>query len=614
MVDVRLAGAAQQGRVSIPRAHAGVEIARGLGQLGGSLFNASLQDREMAERQRQIDHQVEMAELERRRQAEVADAAGRFADWRGELATYGEELRIGPDAKPGAQGHGATFQAEGEKRAAEFLGTLSNDPVVRQRFEPMIRGSLADFNRRETAWELSERAKHQGNQYQKYSDAKNIDLAKSPTMENLKGAMEEAEGLIDDMGVPATARAHILDQTFRAYAETVLKAQIAGGQQSAAREILDQGYLDEYLTPDGRERLLAGADRADARDRIEAEQQELKQRREARETINAIDALLKVGATPTEKEMDAARAAIKLLPPADQIEFAGLEAQLEVNRDTRGASSAAIRNTRDFLQAKVNAGTATQTEQIHLKAYSQRLEAQLDQDAAEQKEILGQGTAGRIQAVENLQSVDAANRFATLERAEAGLGHVALLPAASSRRQAIEGRAIRKAQKDLFDEKLAKAAFGSAVGSVRAILGEQFDDKLEIAMDLYAAHVAEKPQKNFNANLFAQYSSIAFGATKRADGIWQGGLATVNGRRTVIPDNLSADEFRKSIARTDWSNARNAAGEVEQKAFIINQMAPVLVEEQADRSFYHMVDRHGQYLLAPNGQRLRLSVGNGIGQ
>lgn len=616
MVEFRPTRSHQSAAIPILKANPAADIARGVAAVAGAVAGAGMDERRLDERQRQVDHEVEMAELRRRRQAEVADAAGRYAEMQGQIGTMMDELRISPDAKPGAVGHTDAARVKVQERIAAFRQTLSNDEEVQNQFGPMLARLAAETERRERAFEMAETGKHQGNQWKIYSDAQMVALQRNPTLDQLNKALEESTGLIDAMGIPATARAAVLDATHKSYVKTALDAQIAGGQQSAnaVKQILDAGHLDQFLTAEDRENYFGRIDRTNERARIEAERAEADARRTAKQTVDALETMLKLGATPSDVEMQAGRDAAKLLPPAEQVSFAALDVQRNVNRMTLDKDAATIRHDRDLLRAKVRSGRATQSDELYLRAYDQRLETQMDAEAEDGRTQLGEGPAGRIARVEQSMQMDAATRFETLERMERGLGHASLLPTPSSRRMAIEGRAIRKAQPDLVVAKEARAAFRLSVGSVAGLLGEQFDDKLGIAMDLYAHDMSRRASKEFNPNLFAQYVNISLGATKRADGAWQGGLALVNGRKTIIPDRLSPDEFRTTIARSDWSAARDTAGQPVAKDFIINHMVPVLADEQPDHSSYYFQDSSGGYLMAENGRRLMLKMRNGIGR
>lgn len=613
MVEFRPTRSAQRGAIPIPKANPARDIARGVSQVAGAVAGAAMDDRQLDERQRETDHAAEMAELNRRRQAEIADSAGRFAVLQAEMQTEAEQARIAPDAKPGATGHADAMRIKFDQRLSEFRATLSQDEEVQARFGPMIAKTGADLYRRERAFEMSETAKHQGNQWQTYSDAKLIQLQRNPTLENLQSALDESTGLIEGMGFTGTERAQIANLTHRGMATTVLEAQIAGGVEGAerARQILDEGHLDHFLDADTRDSLYGSIDRTKEMERIRQERAEVEATRTAQEQVRTVRAMLDAGAEPTPAEMAAVKQNISLLPPHEQVEFAALEVQLTVNQDTRGKSSIAIRNNRDDLQRKVDAGKATQTEQIYLQAYNQRLEAAIEAEKDETGDLLSQGIPGRTQAIEMWQKYPSDLRFEKAERQERGLGHIAILPAASSRAQAIRGREIRKA-KQIFEKDTVEADFRGYVGSLSAILEDQYDDKLSVALDLYAAHLNDKPDLKYDVRTFRQYINVAMGAIKRQDGVWQGGISTVNQRRVLLPDRLSGQEFANSIAKTDWSQARDAKGQPVQKSWIVDHMFPVLVEETPTKSYYHMKDFRGNILLAPNGKPLRWGVENGV--
>ncbi len=614
MVDFRPAGSARSGRMPIPqRSRGGSDIARGIGQVGDALFNAEMQDRQLDERDRDVDHQLEMAELARKRQAEIADAAGRFAEVKGGLAIYSEELKVAPGAKPGAAGHAAAFAMEADKRLKEFAGTLSADPEVRTRFEPMIQSALTEFTTREKAWEIGETGKYQGEQWKKYANGKNIEL-QTGAIDKLFSAIEESTSLAEGMGFTGTQRVAILDATHREMAVSFIDARMASGQQAEIRALLKKGILDPFMTAEMKDKYYTEADRADERAAMTAARAQADAERVARETLGGVQKLLDSGAEPSPQEMKNAEAAAALLPPAQRVELAVMQTQLAINRETRGLGVDDIRHRRDFLRARVDAGKATQEQQLMLRAYDKRLEAAEDREADDTKLELGAGVQGRVAAVERLQARDPDTRFRVGEKAEAGLGFAATLPAASSRRMAIEGGDARKNRKDLFDEKLTKemrTAFRSNMGSVATGLqGSEYSGREALAMDLYAADVVRNGRTGFDAKLFWQYQNIAFGATRRADGKFQGGLGTVNGRRVELPQEMSDVEFRSFVARSSFAAAVDDAGRAIPKSFITTRMTPQLDEVSADgRTYwYKMVGASGATLKDKDGRDLRLPV------
>lgn len=612
MVDFRPTASASSGRMPIPqRGVAGREIARGGAALGEALFGAAMQDRQLDERQRQVDHELQMAELQRARQAEIADAAGRFAELKGGLAIYGEELKVAPGAKPGAAGHAATFATEADRRLKEFADTLSADPEVRSRFQPMIQAAFTEMTTREQAWEIGERGKYQGDQWKKYADGKTIEVQGAP-LDKLLAAIDESTSLAEGMGFTGNVRAAVLDATHRGMAVSWIDSRVAAGQQAEVREILQQGLLDPFLTADLKTRFLDAADRADAQAAHEAEAAASRQRDAARETVKAVQSLLDAGAEPTTAEMNSLYAAAKSLPPDEQIDVAAIGVQRDVNRATRGQTPTQIRRERDRLAAKVEAGTASRAEQMMLKAYGVRLDSAEDAESERISGLLGGGGAqGQLAAIEATNGLDRESRVSVLEKASPGLGHVALLPTATSRQMAVQGAEIRKAQPDLVDAKEAREAFRQNVGRIGGELGAGYDDKLAVAMNMYAVHVSRAPQDGFNKNLFWQYTNIAFGATKRGDGKWQGGLGTVNERRVVLPDHVTQGELVTAIARTDWSKAQDHRGRPVGKAFITGSMWPELIEETPTYSKYRMTDAAGNMLTTDGTTPLYLRVANG---
>lgn len=585
-------------------------VAASLDRFADTVGGAVRQDAIDTEADKEAAHRAEMARLERERAATIADRAGAFAEFRAGLDQYANESRVGPDAKPGAAGHGDKVAAEVERRTAEFRATLGNDPDVIARFEPLLRGEAAGTIGRERAWELQQFGQYQSTNFQKFRDSNGIELQKAPTAENFKIAMAQTEMLADGMKVSGNVRDALLTDAGTYYARTALDAQLAGGNSEAVRAIIKEGLFDTYLDPKLRETYLKGADLVDQRKAAEVEAAQAEQLKAAREAVKTVQELIAQGAQPTPEQMKAVEAAGAILPDSEKVELAGLAIGVDVAKRTQGWTAAQLKSWENGLQAKVSAGTANQWEQMALQHVRARYESTADREADASKEFVAT-PQGRLSFVNELsQAPDRAAAFDSAERAQKGLGHIMLLPTKQARQMAIEGREIRKAQPDLVPTDKAQMAFRSTLGRVAGLLGDEFDDKLGIAMDLYAQSASRhgRTKDNFDAAGFANMVQLTMGATWR-DGVRHGGIGRVNGGAVLLPDQSTEASFSRSIARHDYAGAVDAQGRAVPKAWIVSSMVPVFQRDDAQgRAVYYLVDGNGRYLQHKDGGPYALFV------
>ncbi|ODU28987.1 hypothetical protein [Sphingopyxis sp. SCN 67-31] len=712
MVEIRIARPARQADAYVPNSSARTRpVVAALDRIAGTVSGIQRQEAEDDEADLQAAHRIEMERLERERAATIADRAGAFAEFRAGLDQYANETRVGPDAKPGAAGHGDQVASEVERRTAEFRATLGNDPEVIARFEPLLRGEAAATVGRERAWELQEFAKYQTGNWQKYRDSTAIQLQEVPSAAAFKSALSQSELLIDGMKLSGTARQTLKDDAGNLFANTVLKAQLDAGNTAQVRELLtlpkiktdvkpkvagniniydrpsvrnadgivstvrtisfgtDEGevlvptvaddgtimtddeaiqhyydtgnhlgifaspdeatryaealhdqqaamgdspaaFMTKFLTPQERAGLLKAADLADQRAAAEVEQAQREQVSAAREAVRTVKELIAQGVQPTAEQMKAVENAGAALPPSEKVELAGLAIGVDVAKRTQGWSAAQLQSWSTALQAKVDAGAASRWEQMALQHVRARYDHVADSDADTNKEVV-KTPQGRLALVNSLAaSPDRAAAFDAAQRAQPGLGQVMLLPTKAARQMAIEGREIRKAQPDLVPMDKATMAFRATLGRVAGLLGDEFDDKLGLAADLYAQSASRHglTKDRFDAEGFGQMVQLAMGATWQ-DGVRRGGIGRVNGGAVLLPDQSTERGFARTVARATYDGAVDGSGRAVPKAWIVGHMVPVFQRDDADgRAVYYLVDASGRYLQHRDGGPYALFV------
>jgi hypothetical protein len=594
----------QAGRSIIDGSMTSRPIVAGLSRVSNALGNAARVEARDNELDAEAALRLEQQQLERERAAAIADRAGARAELLASLDVFVGEAR--QTAAPGAAGHGERIKQEVEQKLTEFRTTLGNDPEVRERFEPMLRGDAARIVGEERAFELVQFGQYQGDQWKMARDRAAVELQKKPTVETFNRVMQEGEILLAGMKLPGNVTLRLAQEDSSVMGMTLLETQLAAGNSDAVRAVLNS-KAPFPIEADDRARLLQRADLVDERKAREAEMAASEQRDAARTAVKTVEAIIDSGAVPTKEQMTAVRAAIGALPPDERIEYTAIEIQVGVAQEVQGMAPAQIRARRNFLAERVQSGRASQSEQMQLAAFDRQLDGAEDRAASDVKAALGEGVEGRFALVNQAQQQSREDRFAVLEKVEPGLGYVAMLPRPQIRRKALEGGVMRKERKQLVDSKRAERAFAGTVGQALAGQYEGYGAVMNIAMDMYAVDAARLGKEEFDSNLFDQNVQLALGGVRR-DGEWYGGVGEVNGAKVLLPDGVSAPMLRSSIARIDWTGARTGDNRPVSKAFIVGQMRPVIADEDEKYVWYDMVDKAGGVLLGPNGNPFRAKV------
>lgn len=395
---------------------------------------------------------------------------------------------------------------------------------------------------------------------------------------------------------------------FASAAEATKYAEALHGQQAELASSPAR-FMTGFLSPQERRAMLTAADLVDQRKEAEASAAQAEQLKAAREVVATVKELIAQGAEPTPEQMKAVEAAGAILPDSEKVELAGLSIGVDVGKRTRGWSASQLRDWRNQMQAKVDSGTASQWEQMALQHIGARYEHAADAEAETNKEAIAT-PQGRYNFVRQLSgSADRAGAFDTAERASPGLGHVVLLPTRAAQQIAIEGKEIRKAQPDLVPMDKANKEMRALVGRVAGTLGDEFDDKLELAADMYAQSAArrDRTKDNFDGAGFREFVQLSLGATWK-DGVRQGGIGRVNGAAVLLPDNQSDASFARELARQSWSDAVDRQGRPVAKAWIVGNMVPLWVrDDENGHPVYHFVDASGGKLMHKGGGEYRLT-------
>ncbi|QNQ09245.1 hypothetical protein [Sphingomonas alpina] len=581
-------------------------IGAGIAALGKALGHVADNEAETAEKVAASEHRIALEEQRRQRSATVANRAAAWAETQAAMAADLDTLRS--SSEPGAAGYKEQADQAITDRLTGFLGTLGDDPEVRQRFEPLVAATGATTRLDEDRWARGERTKQEGANIDTWRDTTGNALMSSPTPEKLEQAFTATDLLYDALDVPGTVKGKLKESAKRGFVQNFLDGRMQAGDWQGPKALLDAGQFDAFLDPAQKVNYLKQAGNAQEQQQREVELAQGRAREEARDAGKAVEAKVKAGIVPTPAELRTTRAQLKAagVDDAELIEFDALNVKVGVNRsygamvDQPGGGER-IRRDRDALAAKMAAGKASETEQM-MKAQLDDLVTVADKNETEQlKGLMGKGPIGKMQALAQLTGTPQA-RYEKAETLEPGLGAVSLL-GPQGRQAAIEGKALRQARpKDFGKAADAERSARGMLGPMMTALGPEYRRVVDTAWDIMASNQAKDGKEGFDEGAMRHAINIAMGATVRPNGALQGGVQRVRGKSVWLPAQMTAPEFDQQLSRTDFSGAVYANGKAVDKADVLASYRPSFVAEGADgRPIYQMVDANGNWLRGKDG-------------
>lgn len=552
-------------------------------------------DRRIAESEARIEE----------RQREEEDAAlsaaqgAAFARMQSDIALETEKLR-----DQGVDGFEDRVRQMVDEKVRQFDAGFGFNEQVRRRFLP----NMADLaGRAETSaglWAIGERAKLGAQQVDGMVREQANALSLSPTPRDYSAAIALTRTALEGQHLPEGVFAKAWSSAVENLTESYVDGLLATGQAAQARALLDAGFFNDKLSDVDRVRSRIGnAEQAVVR---EAELAQSRARQDANDAADLLRKKVAAGIVPTSAEMAAVRRQAQAagVKPDDLFDIALLEQQVAVNRNYQGKDISILLRDRSFLDAKVAAGKASEGEQVWAHQLHGLIDAREKETAARYKGLLAQGAAGRVQIVNELQRLPADARFSQAEKVERGLGFVAGLPDADTRAAALNGRQERKANPKLVPPKDLDATFAAAIGG--ASLGWQgaaLNGVRDVAADLYADAVRRTGKGDtFDPKLYQHYLNVALGGSQRRDGTMQGGIGTYGGRKVILPDTKTQDEFAAIVARNPLTMATYDGKTPVQKRDVQRRFTPVYYGELPDgRTRYRFVDKDGRELKGKGG-------------
>lgn len=600
----------------------GAAIAGGLQQAGKVALQVSYQDAETRERITESENRIALIEQQRARAATVAERMGQFAELQLQVE---QDIEALPEkAKPDAAGYAAKAEALYRQRWQEFAGTLGNDPEVQQHFAPMGARWLGAAIGRAREAERRQRTGYIGDQFDTSVETQSAGLQAQPSIENWGAMIADHDSAIDMQDLDGRTKAAMKLMVRQKATAALFEGTLAQGNPGAVEDALKSGRFDEWVGgAGGKARYMERAQSVRDVAARQADAQASEARRAAEDMLDAIKARVDGGEVVPQGDIEGAlaRARAAGVKDAELIRFGTLGAQAASRRYAQGLTTPEIEQQRTMLNTKRSAGEANAADIRVLAALDKELDQRADKSAGTVS-ALWKDASTRPAAVAQLHAMKPSERWRVAEKVGGTIGVLATLHPKSAD-TAIRGAAIRADRPEAFmprDEKdkarpdLAREAFASALGlPLMNDLGGEYDKMLNTALDLYVGSQADAGASGaWNANEFGKAINIVFGASRRADGTIQGGLATVRGRKVELPRGWTGEEFDRSLARVTLDGAVYSDGRPAAKADVLENYRLVVEDEADDGSVvYRFEDARGRVLLrrGSDGEPYKLRVG-----
>jgi len=557
---------------------ADIALAQGVTALGQTMGQVAEQNFETDERIAASNHQIAMEQKRRDQSAIQAIALGKKFDLELALRQEAAALR-GKTTDEAATGHDTRVAEAADKRAGEFIDWLAqtsgNDPEVMERFTPMIRAVRDDVLGDEAQWQLGERTKAEGNGYAKAVTAmKNAQLAKPDLERGIADLSRMRQVFFANETMPFSLKTKLWDSfTYDVLGAGALDGMIMQGNIGQAQKVLNSGVLDSVLG-DTKEQWLKRVDAGAREQALAIERGASEARTAAMDGLKSIKVDIDNDGEVPQDTINAAFAAAKAagVKEADLKEFAYLAEGAAQRTAMRGMTTPQLENAAGALRQKVNAGQASAEDARRLDRAEKALDQRDSKDGESLSGLWQQGPQGQMAAMVQLAQlpVDRARAVAgKMDKPElsvlAGLRpqvqRVALL--------GLQVAADRKADYlpqntpgGASGNRYLETAFKKILGPVETELTGEVGAMRDAAMAIYIGNLSNKGvAKGWDEAAFEKATKIAFGASARPDGSWQGGLGTVRGRKVQLPDHLNESEFDRYVSRFDYAGTGAVYGD-----------------------------------------------------
>jgi hypothetical protein len=529
----------------------GEAIGAGLDGLGQTLDGVN---RDNEKTQAQIDaskDRIAKEEERRWRSAQSATALGRYAEMQIRRSDGIDALQKG--SKPGATGHRDAVEALIAKENDEFLGTLPDDPEIRERFTPLLADSAMRTVLTEGDWERTQAAKFEQTNVETFVQAGENRIM---TVDGL-----DAHFALSDMD--ATVKAVALPKIKTRLGETAIEKLLLDGNWRQAEKLVASGVLEKrgivLDNPAVMKRIGVEKDQEGNAIRARIGAQKLL----VGDAIQAVEKRASAGEVLDRKELIALRD--KAVAVGDLSGVASLDIIAEqsvANKYVTGKSMIEKVAIISDMEAQNAAGKLNGAGQIQLAQARKSVSAETINVAAKLKPEFAKGVPSQLAIVQQLQSLPPEQADDAAEQIRPGLG-IVVRQSPRNRELALNGRAAREqvARKDDWGDKDdIREQFEATIGPLKSQPGFAYDQMMDHAHDLYVGISVARGKAGFDKGGFDIAVKRAFGGSVRASGVMQGGIGEVRGHVVQLPDYLTAPEFDATLSRMTFSDAVTASG------------------------------------------------------
>lgn len=586
----------------------------GLGQVADALASSARADRE-------TDRQVMDIE---RRQAEATDAAnGQVANIRALADAQQRVQDLRTDGTLSLEERDQAVRAAATQLRSDMLAGFTS-PRVRERFTPDVERDVQQLMLEQESWTRGQRAKLQGQAADELGGASAAAVRAAPTAATFERERARRAAFLDSQDLTPAERVAFASALDGQALNAMILGLVDKGDYGSARAMTQSAGYASTVGADRVEPMLGRIDAEERAQAAAAKADAAAAKKAADDQADAIIAAIDEGAVIAERDVNAALAAAQGagVDAAKIVRLQGAMADQAVNRafgpqaDPNGARvRAEISRLNGVAAQRALTSDENMTYQRLMRIQGQRHQS----DADGLRPQFGKTVQGDLQVLAELDKQPVADRFATANQVRSGLGYYALLQG-TSRQMAIEGAYEVRQDPDLTKainpngskSVQVPSAFRAFVGPMAGfgyMNGQSLAGRMDVAEAVYARLLKQNGKRGWDQALFERAANIAMGGQER-DGVWYGGVGTVNDRRVMLPDWGTAAQVERMIARDPYGDARYADGRPVRKDDVLRHFTPVLIAGggKGEAARYVLIDESGAALQHAGGGRYVLNL------
>lgn len=559
----------------------------------------------MADQKRQTDLQVSKIDLaiaEREKAAAQDRANGEIgvaqAQSEGDFERYYTDVRNDPDAY-------TKINARIEADKAALRARLGNDQDLINHWEPIFE-RMAQA-RRTQAYQYIAAARAQASALTgKQALALAMDNAALHPERTGEFADAEHTRVMGDSSIPADLRPVVAQANVQQINLRGAVAAARSGRYDAVAKEIEAGTFTGKLPEGGLEALQRVVDAERGSAEVAARAAAADQQRAAREAVAQVKVAIDHGEEIPVNTLESVLASAKAagLPQSEVMEASYLGQKMVFAQRARKLEDGPLRTQIATLQARRAAGGAQALQPVEQRMLDQFEKEQDGRDKAQAADLdtaWNQGAAGQAATLAQLARLPADRRNAVASKM--GKPELSIIGGLDGdvQRQGLLGMQLGKERKqdympikvgDNTSEEQLRKVFDATLGAVKTDIGGQYNAMREAALAIYAGRQATSgTASGWNKENFQWATKVAFGATMRGDGTWQGGLGSVRGRQVILPGQMNESEFDRFVSRFDYAGGGAVYGDG--KPAVASDIAahyrPMIDHQDQDGSiFYRM--------------------------